>query len=165
MKILEQKNIPIKLDILGEGELFAECQKVSQGLQNAQIKMLGTLPYNWEFFNLLQNYHALIVPTISGEQPRIAYDAYSQAVPILGSDTAGMRDCVQQNKTGILVKSNDPVALAELLINSWQNIDQLESMGVSSLEVAKGMVHRTMHKKRWLLLSKMLSSSSVLKRL
>ncbi|MGB5960457.1 MAG: glycosyltransferase [Coleofasciculaceae cyanobacterium] len=165
MKILDKRNIPIKLDILGEGELFAECQKVSQSLQNTQIRMLGTLPYNSEFFNLLQNYHALIVPTISGEQPRIAYDAYSQAVPILGSDTAGMRDCVQQNKTGILVKSNDPIALAELLIKSWQNLDKLESMGMSSLAVARGMVHRTMHKKRWLLLSEMLSSPSALKRL
>jgi glycosyltransferase involved in cell wall biosynthesis len=165
MKILEKKNIPIKLDILGEGELFAECQKVSQSLQNTQIRMLGTLPYNSEFFNLLQNYHGIIVPTISGEQPRIAYDAYSQAVPILGSDTAGMRDCVQQNKTGILVKPNDPVALAELLIKSWQNLDKLEFMGMSSLEVARGMVHRTMHKKRWSLLSKMLSNPSALKRL
>lgn len=165
MKILDKKNIPIKLDILGEGELFAECQKVSQSLQNTQIRMLGTLPYNSEFFNLLQNYHGIIVPTISDEQPRIAYDAYSQAVPILGSDTAGMRDCVQQNKTGILVKPNDPVALAELLIKSWQNLDKLESMGMSSLEVARGMVHRTMHKKRWLLLSEMLNSPSALKRL
>lgn len=160
MKVLDQKNIPVKLDILGEGELFAECQRVSQNLQNTQIRMLGTLPYNSEFFNLLQNYHAIIVPTISDEQPRIAYDAYSQAVPILGSDTAGMRDCVQQNKNGILVKPNDPIALAELLQNSWQNLDKLQSMGMASLEVARGMVHRTMHKKRWLLLSKMLNNSS-----
>lgn len=160
MKILDERNMPIKLDILGEGELFAECQRVSQNLQNTQIRMLGTLPYNSEFFNLLQNYHAIIVPTISDEQPRITYDAYSQAVPILGSDTAGMRDCVQQDKTGILIKPNDPIALAELLQNSWQNLAQLESMGMTSLEVARGMVHRTMHKKRWLLLSKMLNNSS-----
>jgi glycosyltransferase involved in cell wall biosynthesis len=164
MKILDKNSIPIKLDILGEGELFAECQKVSQSLQNTKIRMLGTLPYNSEFFNLLQNYHAIVVPTISDEQPRITYDAYSQAVPILGSDTAGMRDCIQHNKTGILIKPNDPVALAELLKKSWQNLDKLESMGMASLEVARGMVHRTMHKKRWLLLSKMLDNPSTSKR-
>lgn len=150
---------------MGEGELFAECQKVSQSLQNTPLRMLGTLSYNSGFFNLLQNSHAIIIPIISDEQLRIAYDAYSQAVPVLGSDTAGMRDCIQQNKTGILVKPNDPVALAELLIKSWQNLGKLEFMGMSSLEVAKGMVHRTMHKKRWLLLSKMLNSPSALKRL
>lgn len=160
MKILDKKNIPIKLDILGEGELFAECQRVSQSLQNTKIRMLGTLPYNSEFFNLLQNYHGIVVPTISDEQPRISYDAYSQAVPILGSDTAGMRDCVQNHKTGILTKPNDPVALAELLEKSWQNLDKLESMGMASLEVARGMVHRTMHKKRWSLLLKMLDNQS-----
>jgi len=162
MKILDKKSITIKLDILGEGELFAECQTVSQSLQNTKIRMLGTLPYNSDFFNLLQNYHAIVVPTISDEQPRIAYDAYSQAVPIIGSDTAGMRDCVQQNKTGILIKPNDPIALAELIEKSWQNLDELEFMGMASLEVARGMVHRTMHKKRWSLLSKMLNNSSAL---
>ncbi len=158
MNILDKKNIPIKLDILGE--LFAECQRVSQSLQNTKIRMLGTLPYKSEFFNLLQDYHAIVVPTISDEQPRISYDAYSQAVPILGSDTAGMRDCVQNNTTGILTKPNDPVALAELLEKSWQNLDKLESMGMASLEVARGMVHRTMHKKRWSLLLKMLDNQS-----
>jgi glycosyltransferase involved in cell wall biosynthesis len=165
MKILDEKKLPINLDILGEGELFTECQRVSQSLQNTKMRMLGTLPYNSDFFNLLQNYHAILVPTISDEQPRITYDAYSQAVPILGSDTAGMRDCVQQNKTGILIKPNDPVALAELLEKSWQNLDKLESMGMASLEVARGMVHRTMHKKRWSLLSKMLNNPSASQRL
>lgn len=160
LKILDKENIPVNLDILGQGELFKECQSVSQSLQKVKIQMLGTVDYNTEFFNLLQKYHALVVPTISDEQPRIVYDAYSQAVPLLGNNTDGMRDCIQNGKTGMLIEPNNPVALAKLLKWSWQNLDQLETMGMASLKVATGMVHQKMHYKRWSLLLNKLDDKS-----
>jgi glycosyltransferase involved in cell wall biosynthesis len=153
MKILDKDNIPVKLDILGQGELLSECERVSKLSQRAtEIKILGTVPYGFEFFQLLQEYHAIVVPSISDEQPRIVYDAYSQGIPVLATDTAGLRDCIQNGKTGLLANSNDPIALADLLKWSWQNLSQLKSMGFASLKVARNMTHQEMHRKRWQLL-------------
>lgn len=153
MKILEQRGIPIQLDILGEGELLGACQATRQNkYKSIQIRTLGTLPYGPEFFKLLQEYHGIVVPSLSDEQPRIVYDAYSQALPILGSNTPGIRDCVDANKTGKLVKPNDPVALADLLQECWQNLSQLESMGKAALRKACSLTHQEMHRKRWELL-------------
>jgi glycosyltransferase involved in cell wall biosynthesis len=51
MKILDEENIAVKLDILGEGELLSNCQAASKAMQKSvQIELLGTIPYGREFF-------------------------------------------------------------------------------------------------------------------
>jgi glycosyltransferase involved in cell wall biosynthesis len=161
MKLLDEENIPVKLDIFGQGELFSECEKASKSLKNSvNISMRGTVSYGREFLQLLQKYHAVVVPSLSDEQPRIVYDAYSQAVPLLASDTAGLRECIQNGKTGMLTRSNDPVALADLFKWSLQNMKQLESMGMTTLKIAHSLTHQKMHQKRWSLLLKMVDKSA-----
>lgn len=159
MKILDSEKFFVMLDILGEGELLEECKQMSQVLQNVQLKILGTVPYGKQFFKLLQSYHAVIVPSISDEQPRIVYDAYSQAVPVIASNTSGINDCVQHERTGLLTQRNAPIALANLLKYSSQNLDRLEKMGRKSLKLARQMTHQQMHQKRWKILSESIKKS------
>ena len=153
MKVLNKDSVSVELDILGEGELLNECETASHQVQGTvKIRLLGTVPYGWEFFRLLQNYHAIVVPSISDEQPRIVYDGYSQAIPAIASNTAGLRDCIRNGETGILVNPGDPIALADKIKWSLSNLNQLENMGMKSLKVASSMTHQTMHRKRWQLL-------------
>ncbi|WP_445242672.1 glycosyltransferase [Microcoleus sp. S28C3] len=72
----------------------------------------------------------------------MVYDAYSQALPILASNTDGLRDCIHNHKTGVIVNSNDPVALADSIEWSGQNLPQLQSMGKASLQQAHSMTHQ-----------------------
>ncbi|MGB8690853.1 MAG: glycosyltransferase [Microcoleus sp.] len=161
LKILDNKNIAVNLDILGDGTLLSECKTLSNQLQKSvNIQFLGTVAYGKELFRRLQEYHAVVVPNLTDEQPRIVYDAYSQAVPVLASNTDGLRDCIQNHKTGVIVNSNDPVALADLIEWSGQNLPQLQSMGKASLQQAHRMTHQEMHRKRWQLLLKMLEQSN-----
>ena len=162
MKILDDKNIAVNLDILGDGTLLNQCKTLSNQLQKSvNIQLLGTLPYSKEFFLLLQEYHAVVVPNLSNEQPRIVYDAYSQAVPVLASNTDGLRDCIQNHTTGVIANSNDPVALADLIEWSAQNLSALQTMGKASLQQAHSMTHQEMHRSRWQLLLNMLDLSKV----
>ncbi|MEG5041458.1 MULTISPECIES: glycosyltransferase [unclassified Microcoleus] len=157
MKILDEQNIAVKLDILGEGQLLSNCQAASQAMQkSAQIELLGTLPYGSELFGRLQQYHAVVVPSISDEQPRIVYDAYSQAVPVLANNTAGLRDCIENGITGSIAHCNDPVALANLLKQSGENLNLLQNMGMAALNKARSLTHQEMHRQRWQLLLIML---------
>ncbi|MEG4497588.1 hypothetical protein QUB05_05545 [Microcoleus sp. F10-C6] len=59
------------------------------------------------------------------------------------------------------IHSNDPVALADSIEWSGQNLPQLQSMGKASLQQAHSMTHQEMHRSRWQLLLKMLQSSKV----
>jgi glycosyltransferase involved in cell wall biosynthesis len=158
LKILDNNRIPIELDVLGDGELADACHLCSRQLKgSAAIRMLGTVPYD-QLFQMLRRYHAVIVPSLSDEQPRIVFDAYSQAVPVIASDTDGLRICVENEKTGLLANVNSPTCLAAQLTRVHARVDELASMGMAALDVARRNTHRMMHERRRVLLLKLLSS-------
>ncbi|MCC3407418.1 MAG: glycosyltransferase [Microcoleus sp. PH2017_10_PVI_O_A] len=160
MKILDNENMTVELDILGEGELLSNCKAASNQMQkSAKINILGTIPYGPKFFDLLQQYHAIVVPSISDEQPRIVYDAYSQALPVLANNTAGLRDCIENGITGSIANCNDPIALANFLKQSAENLNLLQNMGIAALKKAHSLTHQEIHRQRWQLLLKMLDES------
>ena len=153
MNILDKEASPVELDILGEGEQYNACEKSSQNLKGkARIKLLGKVPYDSNFFKILQNYHAIVVPSLSDEQPRVVYDAYSQGLPILGCDNPGTRQCVEEQKNGFLTEPNDPRALANLLKYAYEHLNELETLGLAGLDLARKMTHQEMHRQRWQLL-------------
>jgi glycosyltransferase involved in cell wall biosynthesis len=161
IKLLERHGVELELDILGEGELSDVCREASrQPAESVKIRTLGTVAYGAEFRRKIQGYHAMVVPNITDEQPRIVYDAFSQAVPVLASDTDGLRACVIDEKTGKLIKANDSLALAHLLQWAANNLSKLESMGIAALDVARLETHQEMHRRRWLLLHKLLTAQS-----
>src|SRR5262249_15177636 len=70
------------------------------------------------FFDFLQRYHAIVVPSLSDEQPRIVFDAAARGVPVLASDTDGLRPHVENDRTGRLIAPGNANALAEAMA-SW----------------------------------------------
>jgi glycosyltransferase involved in cell wall biosynthesis len=157
LRQLSVGDAPIMLSILGEGDLKSECATVGSELTGVtSVRMLGTVPYGAPLFSLIREYDALVVPTISDEQPRIVFDAYSQAVPVLASDTAGLRSCVRGGETGLLTTSNDVTALVALLQYASQHRSELKQLGLQSLKYAHEMTHQEMHRQRVVLLKDML---------
>jgi glycosyltransferase involved in cell wall biosynthesis len=149
IRALARKNIPVTVDILGSGALAAECSEASAELQGAtRVNMLGTVAYGAPLFELLQRYHAVVLPSISDEQPRIVYDAYSQGVPLLASGTAGLRDCIQESQTGWLVEPNDVEELSSVIERAAGNVEELRRMGMEALRAARSMTHQRMHLER-----------------
>ncbi len=148
-----QATTSVQLDILGQGDLFSVCQQASEAIAPPHsIRLLGTVPYGDDFFALLRNYHALVVPNLSDEQPRIVYDAWSQAIPVLASDTAGLRDCIQDGQTGKLLPVGDSHALAVEIQRAASEIAALQTMGMTALGYARGFTHEEMHYQRWQIL-------------
>ena len=118
---------------------------------------MGTVPYDDAFLRLLRTYHAVVVPSFSDEQPRIVYDSFSQAVPVLDSDTPGLRACVVHRQTGLITALNDAACWADLFRWCLHHPDEMERMGTAGLEIARGRTHQEMHRQRWRLLVKMLA--------
>jgi glycosyltransferase involved in cell wall biosynthesis len=157
MRELSARGERITLDVLGEGPLKQDAEELSKHLAEGptRVGILGTVAYGTPLLQLLRTYDAVIVPSISDEQPRIVFDAYSQAVPILASNTPGLRSCVRDGETGLLTKPNDARALAETLHQVSLERTRLFNMGLQSLQDARQMTHQDMHRKRAELLSAM----------
>ena len=148
-KLLAEQGAEMQLDILGSGELSDLCNAAASEAGDAvRIRALGTVAYGEPLFQLLRQYHAIVVPSLADEQPRIVYDAYSQAVPVLASDTGGLRGCVQMARTGWLVKPNDAVALSSMLQRAAHNLAELQALGLEALKVSRLRTHQRMHAER-----------------
>jgi glycosyltransferase involved in cell wall biosynthesis len=154
LEAVDDPTIDIRLDILGSGELREQVAEFSR--ETGKVRLLYPVPYGPQFFKLLQGYHALIVPSITDEQPRIVYDAYSQALPILATQTPGLIACVEDGKTGYLVPPGDVLAIRNMLKRAMVSREHLEEMGLRALTLARAYTHREMHRRRWRLLSETL---------
>lgn len=146
--LIDPETARVQLDVLGKGALESACTaaaKTSHG--DLAVRYLGTVPYE-DLFDVIRDYHAVIVPSISDEQPRIVYDAFSQAVPVIASDTTGLRDCVEPEVTGLLVPANDAPALARAIERVGRDRSVLERLGTHALAVARGLTHTDMHAQR-----------------
>jgi glycosyltransferase involved in cell wall biosynthesis len=145
------------LDILGEGALRNECESAAAELKGiTAVNVLGTVPYGAPLFSVIRQYDAVVVPSISDEQPRIVFDAYSQAVPVLASDTPGLRSCVKSGEVDLFAAPNDVSALASLLKYAAEHRSELRQLGLLSLTYAHTMTHQEMHRQRATLLQAMM---------
>ena len=159
MKRLEQRGVSISLDIYGNGELLGACEEAAKsGAVSATVRVCGTLAYDASFFAAIRQYHAVVVPSLTEEQPRIVFDAFSQAVPCLASDTSGLRQCIDEGVNGRLTRAGDAVAWADLLDWAARDRASLDRMGINALTAARALTHRQMHSDRRAILVEKLAS-------
>lgn len=143
MELAEAKGHPVALDIIGEGPLAPEIEALAARLRVARLRLLAPVSYGAPFFDLLRGYSAVLVPSVSDEQPRILYDAFAQAVPVIASDTPGHREAVIPEVTGLRFSPNDPAAMLAVL--SGTHPDTLRTMGLTARDRVQAHTHRAMH--------------------
>jgi glycosyltransferase involved in cell wall biosynthesis len=157
MRQLDNDSVPISLGVVGDGVLKSQCESIASELTGTtKVSLLGTVGYGEPLFAVIRGYDAVVVPSIGDEQPRIVFDAYSQAVPVIGSDTSGLRSCVKSGDRYLLAPPNDVPALVALLRYAAENRLGLKGLGLECLAYAESMTHQEMHRQRANLLQRML---------
>jgi glycosyltransferase involved in cell wall biosynthesis len=150
-----------EFSIVGSGPMRAECVAAAQALAGkAAVTVLDEVPYGGPFLEVLRGFDAVLVPSVSDEQPRITYDALSQAVPVIGSATGGIREVVESGVTGRLSPPNDVDALTESIIWAGRDRPALREMGLRGPARVRHSTHRAMHRTRHKLLLEALQAHS-----
>ena len=114
--------------------------------------------YGEPFLGFLRGFDAVLVPSLSDEQPRIAYEALSQAVPVIGSATGGICEVVESGVNGRLSPPNDIGSLAESIIWAGRNRSELREMGLRGRASVRHATHQAMHRNRHKLLREALDA-------
>jgi glycosyltransferase involved in cell wall biosynthesis len=154
---LDSMSVPIQVDVIGWGEMTDEVIRRLERLTSVKSSFLKPVPYGDAFFSLIRKYDALIAPTLGDEQPRIIFDAYSQGLPVIASDTTGQSFIVDENQTGFLYPKEDAGDLATKLFEISGQRARLREMGIKALESAKQQTHEAMHARREVELQKLLA--------
>lgn len=160
LRLLEQRGVKVRVDIIGVGERRDACLKAAEELRVVGLSVLDPVSYGEAFFELVQRYHAVLIPNLTDEQPRILFDASAQAVPAIASDTAGLRPHIVHDRSGWLVPPGDPTALASMIERATSEAPTLASMGMEALALVRGHSHAEMHRLRSHILVKHFGSSS-----
>jgi len=154
LRRLEARGSRVRVDIIGQGDERDACVEVASQLRSVRLRVLDPVPYGKPFFDLLRGYHALLVPSLTNEQPRVVFDANAQAVPVIAADTDGLRPHVEHEKTGWLVHAGDVEGLAAAITRADSSVGELRALGLEALRATHGNTHKAMHRRRSQLLAK-----------
>lgn len=138
----------LQVDFIGVGEREATVEAAAARFTHVVVRHLAPVHYGTPFFALEDHYHAVVVPTLTDEQPRILFDAAARAIPVIASATAGNVPHVEDGDTGILTEPGDVLALVEALRGPGSDAAALEVLGKNALQKARGATHTAMHARR-----------------
>jgi glycosyltransferase involved in cell wall biosynthesis len=162
LRLLEQRDVPVELDLYGKGPMLGDCEAAASSLQGrVTLRLKGTMAYGPPFFAMLRDYDAMVVPSISDEQPRVIFDAFSQSLPVIGSDTPGVLECVTDGRDGKISRAGDPGSLADAIAWAAANRDELAGCGIRALDVAANLTHDRMHANRAAIIEAALGGQAV----
>ncbi|WP_299733804.1 glycosyltransferase [uncultured Tateyamaria sp.] len=148
----EGQDIPaplLQVDLMGAGALAAMCRNFADQPRRAvQVRFLEQVAYGPPFFELIGEYEALLVANQQPEQPRIIFDAFSQALPVIATRTPGIETCLEQDRTGWLFDVDDSAALADLFERAIAQPQVLADMGAWACDAVSTWTHARMHQNR-----------------
>ena len=124
----------------GTAEDIKEFKKEAEGLDNVLI--LGHKPHR-EIPYFLKAADVLVLPNKTGERlsekytsPLKLFEYMASGRPLVASDLSSLREILSE-ETAILVKSNDPRALAEGLRRALMDMELAESMAKRALDMVQ----------------------------
>ena len=145
------------LHVIGEGRLRDEVV-AAQRSDGFALEYFEPLPYGPRFLEFLRQYHAIVVPSLGDEQPRIVFDAAARGVPVLASDTDGLRPHVENDRTGWLIPPGNSEALAKAMAWWADHQAALRRFAMEALSHVRGQTHQSMHANRSRIIARHLGS-------
>jgi len=139
MRLLEAQGSAARLILIGDGPLSGALRERARGLE--RVRFLGWLP-NTEVRRWMRGALALCVPSVTGRGgdseglPTVIFEAMAEAVPVVGSDHAGIAEAVEHGTTGLIVAEGDPAALAAALASLIARPELRRRLGTAARAVA-----------------------------
>ena len=118
MRILSERGRDLGLMMIGDGALAPQLKKEAEGLPN--IEFLGWQE-NAAARRVMRSALALCVPSVTAESgdgeglPNVILEAMAEATPVIGARSAGIAEAVENERTGLLIEPQNPVAIADAL--------------------------------------------------
>jgi glycosyltransferase involved in cell wall biosynthesis len=114
--------------IIGDGELKEQIESITKELSITDNVLLPG-----ERRDVLDIYYVMDIFILSSLWEGLPYallEAMSRWIPVIGTDVPGIEDVVENNKTGLLVKPEDPEELSCAILNLINNRSKVKKLGV-----------------------------------
>lgn len=139
-KIVQRKSVrPVKIIIAGGSTNTGYSKKMRTLARQLGVKaeFLGTVPHR-RMHQVYRRAHVFLCPSQKHEAfGLVNVEAMASGVPVIASDNGGIKEIVQHNRTGILIKNySRPQAFADAITRLMSNKPLLQSMKKNARRVA-----------------------------
>jgi glycosyltransferase involved in cell wall biosynthesis len=132
-EILREHGIGFRFLFVGEGPERGRLEReVKDRDLSPEITFTGHLDDIRLVFEVSD---VMIIPSFADAFPKVAVEAFAAEVPVVASAVGGLEELISSGKTGLLVDSGDPRALAEALASLWRNPDRARLFASNAREV------------------------------
>ncbi len=139
-KIMSSKGSDIDILIIGEGQQreLIEQEIIKHDLKN--LKIWGLMPKE-DLVSYVQ--HALVslvplkgTPVLDTSSPNKFFESLAAGVPVVQNTQGWMKEFLNERKLGFTLDPNDPLELANKLIELGENPESISEMGRRAKDVA-----------------------------
>ena len=131
LKVLEKNT---HLLIVGDGE---EMDNLKTGVHEKGLSDVVTFSgkkASDQIPELMQRSDCLVLPSLSEGIPNVILEAMACGLPVLASNLPGIREVVEDEKTGFLVAPKDVKGLTKKLLILAQNPERRQKMGAQAYQ-------------------------------
>jgi glycosyltransferase involved in cell wall biosynthesis len=140
-KILQKKGrTDLKILMVGEGQQREHIEKEISEHQLETLLLWGLMPKE-KLVGLIQNAMVSLVPlrgtpVLDTSSPNKFFESLAAGVPVIQNTSGWMKDFLIEHDLGFTLDPNDPVQLANKLIELDAKQDQLSEMGKRAMILA-----------------------------
>jgi len=119
---------------LGDGELLAGFTETASvpGIKD-HLKFLGWRP---DVADVMSTFDVFVLPSLNEGMGKVLVEAMAMGKPIIASNVGGIQDLVTHGENGLLVPPADSEALANAILDLYENPDKRRSMGEAGKRTA-----------------------------
>jgi glycosyltransferase involved in cell wall biosynthesis len=121
--------------IVGEGPLKDELNVKSKMLK-VENKIIFT-GFRSDIKEIIASLDILAIPSLLEGLPMILLEAMAMTKPIVATDIDGIKDVLDNGRTGLLVPPKAPEALSEAIVNLLIHKDKAHQMGINARRVVE----------------------------
>ena len=115
IRALPELNFPFVCFLVGDGEERGNLENLSKNLGvSDKVKFLGQIE-NKKIPEYLSAADCFILPSLEEGFGIVVLEAQAAGLPVIGTNVGGIKDIIEDGRTGLLVEPADPKALAEAI--------------------------------------------------
>jgi len=155
-KIIESTTKNGQLKLAGKGPQEKEFRKLAIKLNLRRVEFLGFIS-EAQKIDLLKKASVFVLPTLVEGLPIGILEAMACGIPIVSTNTFGVRDLIKDGKNGILVEPKNPSELADAILYMLKHKNKAERLAKASWQKVQDFsLDKVNHKEMMLLEEKML---------
>lgn len=135
-KILTEKKIPFKMNIIGEWENPVDKQAILQYIKHYKLDskiLFHGLKHGDDKWNILANTDLYLFPSYNEGQPISVIEALAFGIPVIASNVGAIPDTIKNNENGFIIEEQNAKLYADKITFLIENPKQFYKISAQNL--------------------------------